>query len=41
MLHQAFFTYKQQDNSLELIIIGDFNKWDLLQERNSLVSHSR
>lgn len=41
LLQQAFLLQKQQDSNLELVITGDFNRWDLLWGGNSLASHTR
>lgn len=41
LLQHAFLFQKQQVSELELVITGDFNRWDSLWGGNSLASHPR
>ena len=41
LVEQAFLIQKKQGSNLELVITGDFNRWDLLWGGNSLASHTR
>lgn len=41
LLQHAFVFHRQEDESLELVITEDFNRWDSLWGGNSLASHPR
>lgn len=41
LLQQAFLIEKQKDGNLELVITGNFNRWDSLWGGNTLNSHTR
>lgn len=41
LLRQAFLLHKRHDKNLELVITGDFNRWDSLWRGSSLTAHTR